>query len=217
MKDFIMALRILRPSDTREVTCLQDVLDCYQRLRNSQSVGGGVRTDLVREYIAIVNLIRIKMLRISDKDLQLSFDESISSNECETFHRMLYKLGDMLEPQYKFEADGNRTLEKHSLTGMEQEMFGGLINYLPSLIKQLYSVINSLRQQNDARDDSTEDNKFYVHDELNEENKENIARNGPVNLDHNCKLCAGKTRIERTKPAIVQETSVHYIETWTPG
>lgn len=218
MKDLIVTLRIARPSSTQEIACLQDLLDCHQTLRNSHTAGHSTRVDLLREYIATVNQIRIKVQEIDEKDLFISFDDTVHPEDCDAFHRTLSKVQLMLEPKYRFEADDKDCVVKQTLTGMEQEMFEGLLGYLPRLMKCLHSLVESLTVKQRPKADrpqcgQTNQQKDGDHDEKKENNSEPLKEK----REQKCQICSERANNSRKQNSLLEATSVRYIETWTPG
>ena len=219
MNELIVTLRIIRLSDTSEITCLQDLIDCYTSLRNNKRTREEVRTDLVREYIAIVNIVRLEVEKIDAKDLFISFEESLSTKTLDLFHILLFQTQTMLEPLYIFVADDTRELNKHTTTGLEKEMFHGFQSYLPSLVKQLHSLVNSLTlnpESEKAHEDESIESDLHS-EEHTDENKENIGETKANKGHQNCKICLEKAIVPKKEKSLVQQTSVHYIETWTPS
>ena len=140
--EFLRTLRIVKPDEIKPVSSLNGVISCLNFLRKSQSLASGVRVDLVREFIAIVNQVRLKFEEIQEKEASVSFDIKLSSEGCELFHDYLEKLEDMLEPSYIFES--NEKLLTHSLSVLEKELFTGLLSYIPSLLSVLFALNESL-------------------------------------------------------------------------
>lgn len=218
MKDLIVTLRIARPTSTQEIACLQDILDCHQTLRNSQTAGHSTRVDLLREYIATVNQIRIKVQEIDEKDLFISFDDTVHPEDIDAFHRTLGKAQLMLEPKYRFEADGKDCVAKQTLTGMEQEMFEGLLGYLPRLMKYLHSLVESLTVKQCPKADRLQcDQTNQETDSGRDENKENISEPLKEKREQKCQICSERANNNRKENTLLEATSVQYIETWTPG
>ncbi|XP_053392736.1 uncharacterized protein LOC123562233 [Mercenaria mercenaria] len=169
MKDLLLILRIARREDKQEMTCLQDVINCYHHLKYSKSVAAqGSRSDIVYEYIAIVNFIRITVQEISDKSLLVSFDETLHPDACEAFHRLLAQIEEMLQPEYIFESDDSVT-NSHVMTGLEKEMFGKFLCYLPKLLRLLYNLCDTLT--------ATENAESVKEGESDENNSESTDHN----------------------------------------
>lgn len=139
-QDLLVALRIVRPVNSGRISYLHDMITCYHDLRNSKSISLGVRYDLVQEFIAIINLIRLTVKQFEEYELNMSFSDDLSTKSHELFYSVLAEIENMLNPLYKFEADDNRVVNVRALTGMEQEMFGGLLCYLPKLMSQLQKL-----------------------------------------------------------------------------
>lgn len=219
MNDLIITIRLLRPSDSAEVTCLQDVIDYHTLQRDRGNSREEVRMDLLREYIAIANQIRLEVESIDSKDLHICFDESLSPGNLDLFHKLLNTMYNMLDTGYKFESDDTRTTSKQTTTGLEKEMFFGLQSYLPGLIKQLYGLVDALRHKPEVKKElDAEIDKSDLHnEEHHEENKENIINQEVKKSHQNCRICAEKSLAHRSEKPLNQSTSVHYIETWTPS
>ncbi|KAL4241118.1 hypothetical protein ACF0H5_001896 [Mactra antiquata] len=185
MKDLLVTLRIVLPRDRQEVHSLQDVINCYHFVKQSKSMARGKSIDLMYEYIAIVNIIRLTVQGIGEKILLVTFDETLDPESCEKFNRLLGEIEEMLEPSKRFEIDESiSTLFK--LTGMEREKFEGVLCYLPRLVEMLYTLCDTLNlkkgkeyNENDkqSKDADVDNDTLAGIDEADEdedgENKEN--------------------------------------------
>ena len=140
--EFLRTLRIIKPEEKKPIANLNDVISYLKFLLNSQAVASGVRVDLIREFIAIVNQVRLKFEQIQQDEIKVSFDLLLSSEGCEQFHSCLEQLGTMLDPSYNFEP--NEKLLTHSLSVLEKELFANLLTYIPSLLSVLFSLSDSL-------------------------------------------------------------------------
>lgn len=214
MNDLIVSLRIIRPSDTSEITCLQEVIDCYTSLRFNRRSGEEIRLDLVREYIAIVNLIRIEVAVIESKDLVLSFEKTLSVKPLDLFHKSLFEIKKMLLPVYRFVSDENQMETRQTTTGLESEMFLGLQSYLPCLLKRLRAIPVSLTIDEESVLEHTVKTDKETRDD---EDKENVDEKIKRKDKHFCRYCADKTLTRKEETPFIQQTSVRYIETWTPS
>ena len=151
------------------MSSLNDVIFSLKFLRKSQAVASGVRVDLVREFIAIVNQVRLKFEDIQHKEIAVSFEVMLSSQGCELFHSYLQQLEIMLDPNYIFES--NEKLLTHSLSVLEKELFTGLLSYIPSLLSILFSLNDSLTLlRTDEEIDRIINYDEYVTNESDNEN-----------------------------------------------
>ena len=140
--EFLRTLRIVKPEESQPVFCLNVVISYLKFLQNSHSVASGVRVDLIREFIAIVNQVRLKCEQILQNEANISFDILLSSDGCELFHTYLEQLETMLDPGYTFES--NEKLLTHSLSVLEKDLYSNLLTYIPSLLSVLFSLSDSL-------------------------------------------------------------------------
>ena len=140
--EFLRTLRIIKPEEKKPVASLNDVISYLKFLLKSRAVASGVRIDLIREFIAIVNQIRLKFEQIQQDEIKVSFDILLSSEGCEQFHSCLEKLETMLNPAYNFES--NEKLLTHSLSVMEKDLFANLLTYIPNLLSVLFSLSDAL-------------------------------------------------------------------------
>lgn len=140
--EFLRTLRIVKPEESQPVFCLNVVISYLKFLQNSHSVASGVRVDLIREFIAIVNQVRLKCEQIQQNEANISFDILLSSDGCELFHTYLEQLETMLDPGYTFES--NEKLLTHSLSVLEKDLYSNLLTYIPSLLSVLFSLSDSL-------------------------------------------------------------------------
>ena len=171
--EFLRTLRIIKPEEKKPVANLNDVISCLKFLLKSRALASGVRLDLIREFIAIVNQIRLKFEQIQQDEIKISFDILLSSEGCEQFHSCLEQLGTMLNPAYNFEP--NEKLLTHSLSVMEKDLFANLLTYIPSLLSVLFSLSDSLTLL--RTEDEIESIINYVDPIIIEnEEKERIAR-----------------------------------------
>ena len=140
--EFLRTLRIVKPEESQPVFCLNVIISYLKFLQNSHSVASGVRVDLIREFIAIVNQVRLKCEQIQQNEANISFDILLSSDGCELFHTYLEQLETMLDPGYTFES--NEKLLTHSLSVLEKDLYSNLLTYIPSLLSVLFSLSDSL-------------------------------------------------------------------------
>lgn len=140
--EFLRTIRIVKPEESQPVFCLNVVISYLKFLQNSHSVASGVRVDLIREFIAIVNQVRLKCEQIQQNEANISFDILLSSDGCELFHTYLEQLETMLDPGYTFES--NEKLLTHSLSVLEKDLYSNLLTYIPSLLSVLFSLSDSL-------------------------------------------------------------------------
>lgn len=205
IKDLFRTLRILR-TDENKITCLQDLINWWHKLKNSNSVvAQGARKDLVYEYIAIVNSIRITVQEISDKRIFVAFDKTLHPDSCETFHRLLADIEDMLDPGWKFQAD-DEVAAAHALTGMEQEMFGGLLCFLPKLTKLLHELCKTLDATVSSKQVENIEGSSQPEDikQTTEVNNNIVKREENGQDDH----------IKADNPKV---PTVNYVDTWAPA
>ena len=59
ISDFFMVLRLSKAAGTDSFTSLQDVISCYNFLLKSHTIGKSVKTDLVRNFLEIIERIRL--------------------------------------------------------------------------------------------------------------------------------------------------------------
>ncbi|KAH3861752.1 uncharacterized protein LOC127866044 [Dreissena polymorpha] len=209
LKDLIITIRILKKGDNCQISCLQDLIDFLQFLRNSASVGQNGKTEVLEEYIRIVNQIRLKVQEIHEKAIFIAFDDSLNTEMCEAFHRALGDLDDMLKPLYPFKADDLRFVNANTQTGLEQDMFGGFLCFLPRLLHGLSALVNCLTNDvdhvslPDAADDTFEGS---------DADKENVDKSKTENVKEMTTTLTGKMFHDT---ALFQTTaSVNYVDTW---
>lgn len=232
VKDLLLVLRIARPADKQEMTCLQDVINCYNHLKYSNSVAArGSRSDIIHEYLAIVNSIRILVQEVSDKTIHVAFDETMQTDVCEAFHCILAQVEGKLHPGYLFEADENIS-NVHITTGLENEMFGKFLCYVPTLLRLLFSLCDTLTPtSNDNETEVSKTNENFDSDgtkqieetdmtQMKEENNNTIKV-----LDKNSEIQSHTLSLPQhasqnmNEQAMVEEsnsaTTVNYVRTWT--
>ncbi|WAQ97003.1 hypothetical protein MAR_029693 [Mya arenaria] len=216
IKDLLMTLRIVRQGSSPEISCLDDVIECLDYLRNSKSVGQGGKTDLFREYLAMVNQIRLKVQDISEQDYLVSFVTNLTGDASETFHKVLSEIEIMLHPISKFKVD-EQVLNEITQTGIEKEIFGGLICFLPKLLQLMQDLAESIERDDTNKDETVDLDTEHNFVETGEENKENVT--GGQEIIENSKT----EQVNRTSNASDQQdkqlrpsSAVNYVETWTP-
>jgi len=182
MNDLLMTLRILRKSKLDEITCLQDLIDCLHQLRLSKSVGSVAKTDLIRNFIAFPNLVRLKVEDVKDKDIYISFCESLPMEACDEFHKRLADIEEMLEPTYTFKTNPVKSERDCTYTGLHQEMFGGLVMYLPSLVERLQCLVETLNP--DFVPDPNTALEATVLSEKSDDDKENESMHNPNEMSN---------------------------------
>ncbi|XP_052770899.1 uncharacterized protein LOC128210583 [Mya arenaria] len=216
IKDLLMTLRIVGQGSSPEISCLDDVIECLDYLRNSKSVGQGGKTDLFREYLAMVNQIRLKVQDISEQDYLVSFDTNLTGDASETFHKVLSEIEIMLHPISKFKVD-EQVLNEITQTGIEKEIFGGLICFLPKLLQLMQDLAESIERDDTNKDETVDLDTEHNFVETGEENKENVtggqeiienSKTEPVNRTSN----ASDQQDKQLRPS----SAVNYVETWTP-
>jgi hypothetical protein len=224
IKDLLLVIRIARKEETPEMTCLQDIINCYHHLKFSKSVvAQSSRSNVVYTYLAIVNFIRIIVQEISENALPISFDETLHPNTCETFHRLLAQIEGMLHPGYLFEKDENVT-NKHVMTGLEKEMFGSFLCYLPKLLRLLHSLCDTLTFTTNADDIADNESCSEAKDQndsgiaLSKEennNSENIEdKNSETQSDDS--TCDQVPADKRKRDEELGKAQViNYVQTWT--
>lgn len=231
-KDLLLVLRIARPADKQEITCLEDVINCYNHLKYSNSVAArGSRSDIIREYLAIVNSIRILVQEMSEKTVYVAFDETMQTDACESFHCILAQVEGKLHPGYMFEAEETIS-HVHITTGLENEMFGKFLCYVPTLLRLLFSLCDTLtstsndnktevsKTNTDIDSDGTKEIEEIDTTEMTEENNNTIKV-----MNKNSEIQAHKSSPPQrasgnmNKQAIAEEsniaTTVNYVRTWT--
>ena len=144
ISDFTMVLRLAKPRELHQFQTLQQVIACYDYLCNSPSVGGNIRTDLVKEFLAIINLIRVRITEIQDrmKELQLHSVKYISADVIGQCYYHVRELTDRL--RLGFDYSQLEIPLDYPVTVMDQRLLGGLLCYVPCLLRQYSRCESSL-------------------------------------------------------------------------
>uniref|UniRef100_A0A8W8K4A6 Death domain-containing protein n=1 Tax=Magallana gigas TaxID=29159 RepID=A0A8W8K4A6_MAGGI len=143
--EFLRTLQIVLPKGQESISNLAGLIRLHSYLLSSSGVGSGVRTDLVREYLAIVNNIRLYLENFREEcDEMLSDSESDDgdSDYSEKIVKCLIEnVEDMLQVDHIFEED--TTVLDRKLSSYEQT-FCGMLCYIPLLCEKLSTVLYTL-------------------------------------------------------------------------
>ena len=134
MSSLHFALQMATPSNSDTSTTMSGIIACHLYLRRSPSVGKSVRTDLVKEFVTIVNLIRIKTnesryhISVALEYVRTSARHSLLQ-EC---HQKMLEVSNMLQLEFDF---SNLTGEPNSSVGkLQNRLFPGLTHFIPNLL-----------------------------------------------------------------------------------
>ena len=133
---FLTAIKMSKGTNIDKVKTLTDVIDSFTFLRNSPSIGKCLRTDLVREYLSIVNVIRIKCDEVQ-QDIGRIRDFDEMDNEITS---RLAEVETMLEPAFNF-SDLN-DLPDVDLSPAERRSFTGLLSFMSVILRKLGAIID---------------------------------------------------------------------------
>ena len=81
-RDFLRTLNIILPKGRKGVCSLRELIQLHTYLNSSETVASGVRSDLVREYLAIVNKVRILT-----NDINVYIQSEMTSYETDDYQR----------------------------------------------------------------------------------------------------------------------------------
>lgn len=143
--EFLRTLQIVLPKGQESISNLAGLIRLHSYLLSSSGVGSGVRTDLVREYLAIVNNIRLYLENFREEcDEMLSDSESDdgdSDYSGKIVKCLIENVEDMLQVDHIFEED--TTVLDRKLSSYEQT-FCGMLCYIPLLCEKLSTVLYTL-------------------------------------------------------------------------
>lgn len=143
--EFLRTLQIILPKGQGSIKNLASVIGLHSYLLSTEGVGSGVRTDLVREYLAIVNNIRLFVENFREECDELLSDSDTndmdSGNSGKIVRCLLENVEDMLQIEQEFEED--TTVLDRKLSSYEQ-MFCGMLCHIPLLFEKLSTVLHTL-------------------------------------------------------------------------
>ncbi|KAK3090318.1 hypothetical protein FSP39_010918 [Pinctada imbricata] len=149
-KDFLRTINIILPKGKKTISSLKELIQLHTYLCGTETVSSGVRSDLVREFLAIVNNIRLLTCELSahvqkSQTSVSSIRTSVSSginghNPGVSLKKwLLSDIEDMLSPEYVFEEDISTLNRKLSSS---EKLFTGLLCYIPLLFVKLQTVLD---------------------------------------------------------------------------
>ena len=137
-----MVLKMGRPRDMEDIRTHGDLLKCYAFLQKSPSIGKNVQTELVQDFITMLD----SASEICDgvyKDLRQWRDMTQVFKDYEAIAPVLADLRTILDPLFDF-FDLHIDLPV-KLNVMDKEAYGGLLSYIPMVedkLEELLSVVN---------------------------------------------------------------------------
>lgn len=145
MYDFIRTLNIIMPKGQDHIVSLAELLELYTYLNKTRAVSTGVRVDLFREFLMIVNSIRLVVEDIEKKLTTQNFSTNHLTDEvdddCSIVQCLVDDLQQMLKPGAVFEEDLSVLNRKISPS---EKPFSNLICYVPLLLEKLSTVMSTL-------------------------------------------------------------------------
>lgn len=134
------------PKGQDHIVSLAELLDLYTYLNKTRAVSSGVRVDLFREYLMIVNSIRLITEEIESKlDTLLNIDKNLPPDEaddgCSIVQCLVDDLRQMLQPDTIFEEDLSVLNRKISPS---EKPFSNLICFIPLLLEKLSTVMSTM-------------------------------------------------------------------------
>ena len=175
VNNFLLTIRILRPVEKKAVQCLEDIIECLHHIKSTKHLQEGVHSDVIEEYLAIVNQVRLKVADVHQYEIVITFDDVMNDVRNELFQTHLKAIDRMLEPDFDFQQiinemgsfqsgfsvqtlltdlskdEGNTIL----LSSSEIEVYGGCLCYIPSLIRKL-SKLSGVIDNALIKEDETE-------------------------------------------------------------
>lgn len=144
MDEYLRTLNIIMPKDKIKIQSLSDLLQLYSYLNKTYGVSSGVRVDLFREYLLIVNSIRLIVEEIQTKLLNTVESDNSFSDDVDDFSVVKCLVDDlqlMLQVDTNFEEDLSALNRKISPS---EKPFTGLICFIPLLLAKLSTVLFTL-------------------------------------------------------------------------
>jgi hypothetical protein len=144
MDEYLRTLNIIMPKDKKQIQSLSDLLQLYSYLNKTYGVSSGVRVDLFREYLLIVNSIRLIVEEIQTKLLNTVESDNSFGDDVDNFSVVKCLVDDlqlMLQVETNFEEDLSALNRKISPS---EKPFTGLICFIPLLLAKLSTVLFTL-------------------------------------------------------------------------
>ncbi|KAL3876431.1 hypothetical protein ACJMK2_034280 [Sinanodonta woodiana] len=142
--ELLRILRIVKPVNLQTVSTLNDVILFFRRTQESITLSSGVRVDLLREYLAIVNLLRLCNEEVQVNEYTIYLNQSISQIDCDTIHSLIQELEHILQPETPFIVEDKSFIKPSS--NPEERLFSGFVSFVPNLLCKflnLFSIIQS--------------------------------------------------------------------------
>ena len=145
-RDFLRTLNIILPKGRKGVCSLRELIQLHTYLNSSETVASGVRSDLVREYLAIVNKVRILT-----NDINVYIQSEMTSYETDDYQReeanyvfvncLISDVQEMLGVEHVFVEDFG-AVDRKIITS--ERAFSGLLCYVPLRIAKLSTILTNL-------------------------------------------------------------------------
>ena len=139
-----MTLKLVKPVQLKEFKYLADVIAVYNYLETSPSVGKSLPTQLVNDFLAIVNLSHqyLKDITAKVRTLEYHMLKYMAKDSVVNFYRKILDFRDLLDPSFQFSSiEIECPIE---LTIMERRLFSKLMCYLPFLLVNLNELVDKL-------------------------------------------------------------------------
>ena len=144
-KDFLRTLNIILPKGRKGVCSLRELIQLHTYLNSSETVASGVRSDLVREYLAIVNKVRILTndihVYIQSEMTTYETDEYQQEANCVFVNCLISDVLEMLGVEHVFVEDFG-AVDRKIISS--ERAFSGLLCYVPLLIAKLSTILTNL-------------------------------------------------------------------------
>ena len=147
LPDFFFALKISKPLSLECYSKLSDVIKCHTYLKQSQSIGKSVQTELITEFLRIVNLIRVENEKLEKEitSVETHLLRYIPGDTMQDFKGISGRLLGVLDVE--FDLLSLEPVDPSLLRGiLERKLFTGLVAYLPALCTVEEEMMNMLQE-----------------------------------------------------------------------
>ena len=180
-KEFLMILKLAKPVHVKQFTILNDVISVHSYLRASPSVGKSVQTDLVTDFLSVVNLSRLKLsdLITKVKAVERHAIKYTPMTLVDNIYRTVGEVSGILDPAFSFNTVPNDGSVFMGI--MDTKMFGNLVYYIPYVFVRLNEVCDVIKH---VMDDLSMTSQTLNNQEGDGEN--NIVEDSHEGERHSC-------------------------------
>lgn len=146
LSDLLLTLRLAKPRTLESFTSLSDVINIHKYLIHSPSVGKNVRTDLVQEFVDIVDRSKTSAVSLGNQlsDLVKDLVVHVHVDDLLSAKKIREDFLIMTQMSYTFQKSKRAASIRAELNALDRSIFGPMVGYLPHLISAYKKVSNSV-------------------------------------------------------------------------